>query len=354
MNCLQNATYAGDISLAAKQLPIERLAGKSVLVTGASGLIGSCIVDMLLWCNKNRNADITVYAAGRNGRALQDRFDIAQTDGIFAVQYDATKPIHFDFCADFIIHCASNASPDKYVSEPVDTMMSNIFGMYNILEYAKTVHCQNTVYVSSSEVYGQIASGDPLLETAYGFSDILSVRSSYTSSKRATETLCVGFSKQYDTPVCIVRPGHIYGPTATASDNRVSSAFARDAADGRDLEMKSAGSQIRSYCYCVDCAAAILYVMLRGECGEAYNISNKHSIITIKQMAELLAQAGGVSLHRTVADEEMKKQFNPMDNSSLNSDRLEALGWRGCFNAKDGLYHTVQILREQRGAQNEQ
>ncbi len=352
MNFLQNATYTSDISLAVKQLPIEQLAGKSVLVTGASGLIGSCIVDMLLWLNKNENTNIKVYAAGRKTDALHKRFSASCDDRFVAVQYDATLLIHFDFSVDFIIHCASNASPDKYVSEPVETMMSNIFGMYNILEYAKKVHCENVVYVSSSEVYGQIASAQPLVETAYGFSDILSVRSSYTSSKRATETLCVGFAKQYNVPVCIVRPGHIYGPTATATDNRVSSAFARDAAEGRDIEMKSAGSQIRSYCYCVDCASAILFVMLCGECGEAYNISNKNSIITIKQMAEVLAQAGGVLLRQTVADEEMKKQFNPMDNSSLNSDKLEMLGWSGCFNAKEGLFHTVQILQEQRSMRN--
>lgn len=350
MNCLQNATYIHDISLAAIQLPLDRLTGKSVLVTGASGLIGSCIVDMLLWLNKERDANVTIYAAGRNVETLERRFGISYADRIFAVQYDATKDIHFDFRADFVIHCASNASPDKYVTEPVDTMMSNIFGMHNILKYAHNAACENAVYVSSSEVYGQISSLKPLLETEYGSSDILSVRSSYISSKRATETLCVAFSKQYGIPVSIVRPGHVYGPTATASDNRVSSAFANAAAAGQNIEMKSAGSQIRSYCYCVDCASAILYVMLLGKCGEAYNISNKDSIITIKQMAEILATAGKVELHQSIPDADLQKQFNPMDNSSLNSDKLESLGWRGCFDANEGLCHTVQILQENRNA----
>ncbi len=346
MNCLKNELYSNDISRVADLIPVSKIAGKSFLITGATGLICSCIVDMLLWINRKHDAKILIYVAGRNAAALEERFDIASTGNIFAVDYDATKEIDFNFKSDFIIHGASNASPDKYVKEPVDTMLSNFFGMHNILKYAFQTNAQKTIYISSSEVYGKTATELPILETDYGFSDILAVRSSYTSSKRATETLCVSFAEQYGVPVSIVRPGHIYGPTATSKDNRISSAFAMAAARGDDLVMKSAGSQMRSYCYSVDCASAILWAALFGENGEAYNISNKNSIITIKQMAEKLAQSGNVILHQAVADAEAKKQFNPMDNSSLNSEKLEALGWKGLFDADVGLSHTVQILRE--------
>ncbi len=345
MDYLENDLYVSDLLRAASSIPVEKITGKTFLVTGASGLIGSCVVDMLLLLNKQYKANITIYVAGRDVSRLDKRFDIQNTEGIVGISYDATKEISFDFQADFIIHCASNASPEKYVQEPVDTMLSNFVGMYNILGYARKIHAQKTIYVSSSEVYGKTNSALPILETEYGFSDILNVRSSYNSSKRATETLCISFWKQYAVPVSIVRPGHIYGPTSTIRDNRISSAFAMASARGENLEMKSAGTQIRSYCYCVDCASAILWTLLFGDNGEAYNISNKDSIITIKQMAEILAKAGGVTLCQTIPDAEAQKQFNPMDNSSLNSNKLEALGWRGFFTAEEGLSHTVQILR---------
>ena len=262
------------------------------------------------------------------------------------VAYDATQPISFDFPVDYIIHGASNASPDKYVSEPVDTMLANVSGVNDLLSYAAKVQAKKVVYISSSEVYGQLAHGNPLVENEYGNVDILSVRSAYPMGKRAAETLCIGYASQYGVDVSIVRPGHIYGPTALNSDNRVSSLFARKAAAGEDLVMKSAGTQIRSYCHCIDCGTAILSVLTRGASMQAYNISNKESVITIRQMAEILAKHGNVQLILDIPTAAEQAAFNPMDNSSLNSEKLEALGWQGCFDADLGFAHTVAVLRE--------
>jgi nucleoside-diphosphate-sugar epimerase len=270
---------------------------------------------------------------------------LGEADGLFPVLYDATKPISFDFDADFIIHGASNATPDAYVKYPVDTMLSNILGIHQLLTFAKDHGVQKTVYISSSEVYGSAKRTAAIKEDEYGFTDILNVRSSYPMGKKAAETMCVSFAGQYGTPVSIVRPGHIYGPTATASDMRISSDFARKAAAGETLVMKSAGTQMRSYCHCLDCATAILTVLLKGECGQAYNISNKNAVINIRDMAALLAKAGGVQLVQEIPDSAAKAAFNPMDNSSLNAQRLEALGWEGVFDAEKGLSSTVHILR---------
>ena len=144
----------------------------------------------------------------------------------------------------------------------------------------------------------------------------------------------------------IVRPGHIYGPTASPHDNRVASAWAYSVARGEDIVMKSDGSQIRSYCYCLDCASAILKVLLSGENCHAYNISNPDSIISIKEMAEILAASAGVQLRMELPTEEERKGFNPMSNSSLESTSLLNLGWAGCFDATTGFDHTVRIIRE--------
>ncbi len=144
----------------------------------------------------------------------------------------------------------------------------------------------------------------------------------------------------------IVRPGHIYGPTASEKDIRVSSAWAYAAANGQDIVMKSDGAQIRSYCYCLDCASAILKVLIDGENLKAYNISNSDSVISIREMAELLAKASGVKLKMELPTETEKKRFNPMNNSSLDSTELYRLGWRGLFDAERGFSHTIKIIKD--------
>lgn len=339
-------TYREDVLRALPVLDTDILKGKRVLITGASGLIGSAVTDLLIGCNLEKQAGITIYAAGRNTQKLSERFSHGLDAGLIPVAYDATKAIDFDFPVDYIIHGASNASPDKYVSEPVDTMLANVSGVNNLLSYASKVQTKKVVYISSSEVYGQLAHGSPLVEDEYGNVNILSVRSAYPMGKRAAETLCIGYASQYGVAVSIVRPGHIYGPTALASDMRVSSLFARQAASGTDLVMKSAGTQIRSYCHCIDCATAILAVLTRGESMQAYNISYCQSVITIRQMAEILAKHGNVQLIMDIPTDAEQAAFNPMDNSSLNSEKLEALGWQGCFDAELGFAHTIAVLKE--------
>lgn len=346
MGIWNSRIYQEDILRVLPVLDTDILKGKRILITGASGLIGSAVTDLLISCNLNKQTGNTIYAAGRNPQRLSERFSHGLDAGLIPVAYDATQAISFDFPVDYIIHGASNASPDKYVSEPVDTMLANVSGVNDLLSYACKVQAKKVVYISSSEVYGQLAHGNPLVEDEYGNVNILSVRSAYPMGKRAAETLCIGYASQYGVDVSIVRPGHIYGPTALASDNRVSSLFARKAAAGEDLVMKSAGTQIRSYCHCIDCATAILSVLTRGESMQAYNISNRESVITIRQMAQILAKHGDVQLILDIPTAAEQAAFNPMDNSSLNSEKLEALGWRGCFDAELGFAHTVAVLKD--------
>lgn len=346
MSIWNSCTYRNDISSALPQLDVEELKGKSVLITGASGLIGSTIADLLVGCNLEKQANITIYAAGRSIKKIEDRFSHGLNAGLKPIFYDATCNNLFDFQVDYIIHGASNASPDKYVSEPVDTMLANIMGVHNLLHYAKSIPLTKFVYISSSEVYGILSQEKPLMEDIYGTVDILSPRSSYPMSKQASETLCISYANQYNINVSIVRPGHIYGPTAQHTDKRISSAFAIQAARGETLTMKSAGTQIRSYCHCIDCATAILTVLTRGECKEAYNISNKNSIISIFQMASIIANCANVELQLDLPSHTEVAAFNPMNNSSLNSEKLESLGWNGIFDAQTGFAHTISTLQE--------
>lgn len=327
---------------------LSELEGRSVLITGASGLVCSAVIDLLIRYNETHEKTITIIAAGRRVEKIKNRFgDFLEKDYFFYVPFDASSPDNQIIVpCDYIIHGASNASPELIIKEPVETMMSNVLGMKCLLDYAGNCGTKRVLYISSSEVYGKNGSDQPFSEQEYGFIDILNSRNSYSISKRAAETLCVSYSDECGIDSVIARPGHIYGPTASPMDNRVSSAWAYAAARGDNIIMKSDGSQKRSYCYCLDCASAILYILLRGSVCSAYNISNPESIVTIRQMARIISEVANVEVVSELPSEIEKKGFNPMSNSSLRSDSLLALGWHGVYDARRGFDHTVRILKE--------
>lgn len=344
-----NELWISDIDKVMEVVPeLDILSGKSIMITGAAGLICSSVVDILFRYNDKHEKKIKILAAGRWLEEMTVRFkDMVNRDDFIFVEYDAAKTDNtLDVRADYIIHGASNAFPGMIVKEPVETMLSNFLGMKYLLDYAKENGTKRILYISSSEVYGEKEGNEPYKEGQYGFIDLLNSRNSYSVGKRAAETLCASYADEYGVESVIVRPGHIYGPTASPRDNRVSSAWAYSAARGEDIVMKSDGAQIRSYCYCLDCASAILKVLLSGQNCQAYNISNPESIISIKEMAEILSNSAGVNLKVEIATEEERKGFNPMSNSSLESSSLLELGWRGRFDANIGFSHTVNILRD--------
>ena len=344
-----NPTWISDIDKVIEVVPeLDRLAGKSLMITGAAGLVCSAIVDIIFRYNDTHDEKIQVLAAGRWPEEMSARFgDLVNREDFTFVVYDASKTDNvIDVHADYIIHGASNASPNMIVKEPVETMMSNFLGMKYLLDYAKEQGTTRILYISSSEVYGEKEGTEPYKEGQYGYIDLLKSRNSYSVGKRAAETLCASYADEYGMESVIVRPGHIYGPTASPFDKRVASAWSYAVAKGEDIVMKSDGSQIRSYCYCLDCASAMLKVLLCGENCHAYNISNPDSIISIKDMAEILSKSAGVELRMELPTEEERKGFNPMSNSSLESASLTGLGWHGCFDAETGFGHTVKILKE--------
>lgn len=349
MGILNSNLWISDLDETIGTLPeLDELAGKSVMITGCSGLICSAFVDILIRWNETHEEKIQILAAGRSEiKVLKRFFPYSDENWFVFVPYDSSSTENaLTLPCDYIIHGASNASPNKIVKEPVETMMSNFVGMRYLLDYARRVGSRRLLYISTSEVYGRKEHNNPSKIDEYGWIDLLNPRSSYSIGKCAAETLCVSYYDEYGVESVIIRPGHIYGPTASEYDSRVSSAWAYDVARGKDIVMKSDGAQIRSYCYCLDSASAVLKVLLNGEPVHAYNISNPDSIINIRGMAEILARSAGVELKMELPTEAEKKGFNPMSNSSLDSTELLALGWKGLFNAERGFSHTVNILKE--------
>ena len=342
---IYNDNYFQEIDFAInKNIVLKSLKNQTIFITGASGLIGSTVADVLLLLNRNYGANLKLILAGRDKNRIKQRF-YAFKDGEDYVfyQYDATKEIEIPNC-NFVIHGASNADPIAFSKFPVETMTANFLGLNNILKSCIDKKTK-VVYISSSEVYGQKNNNLPFNEDDFGFVDILNPRACYPSSKRASETLCSSYYAEYGVECVIVRPGHIYGPQITESDSRASSQFMRKASAKENIVMKSAGSQLRSYCHSVDCATAILTVMLNGILSTAYNISNKNSIVNIRTLAECMAKVFGVDIVFENPSDIEKRGYNLMENSSLNATELEKLNWNAVFDLQKGVENCFKFFR---------
>lgn len=318
---------------------------KKILITGANGLIGSALVDCLIYLNLFENFHIEIYAATRNVNVSTNRFHTNfELPFLHFVVYDAMAKFESSISYNYIIHCAGNAHPDAYRNEPVETMLANILGLNELLNYGSTIPGLKTLYISSSEVYGNNCKNISWEEDSVGDVEILNPRSCYPMSKRASETLCSSYIKEFNSDIVIARPGHIYGPTMTESDSRASAQFLRNAKCKNDIVMKSAGTQLRSYCHALDCASALLVILLRGICGEAYNISNRSSVVTIRYFAEVCAKQSGTKVIFEKPTDAELSSYNQMDHSDLNSEKLEMIGWHGVWGIEDGIGETLSVL----------
>lgn len=346
MNLRQSKLYTEDLETTlAHAVDIEKLYGKKVLITGATGTIGSFAADALIHLNQKVKANIRVLLAGRSVEKLQNQF--GNHDNVKYLSYDLNAPIEFDEAIDYVIHAAGNAHSAAFNGDPVGTIVGNIDSTHRLLEYMKNHGGKRCLYVSSGEVYGQgDISLDAFDETYSGYLDILSARSCYPLSKRMTENLCVSYWKQYDIESVIVRPCHTYGPFMTPSDNRAHTQFLHNALSGEDVVMKSAGTQMRSYNYVADCVAGLLTVLVNGNVGEAYNLANPKVRVTIAEFAEKIATAEECKVIFDDPTEADVANRSPIPKQILATEKLESLGWQPAFSIDLGIRHTLDILKE--------
>lgn len=328
--------YQQDLSKVAATLSLPD--NCNILITGATGLIGGCLTDLLM-----HYTACHVYALGRNAMRAKKRFSFYWDDTRFHfLEHDICQPLKSNIDFHYIIHAASNASPNFFQQSPVEVMKANLHGLCHLVEYGLQHHLLRMVYVSSGEVYGE-GDGSIFTEQSSGHIDILSPRACYPSSKRAAETLCASYRQEYGVEIVIARPCHTYGPHFTESDNRVYAQFIRNVLAGDNIVMKSEGLQYRSWVYVVDCAAAILTLLMKGHSGEAYNVADTNSNITIRELAEKIATIGGKQVMMNIQD---GGNTTPITKAVFATDKLEQLGWKPLYNIDEGLQHTILTQRQ--------
>ena len=323
----------------------QQLAGQRVLVTGASGFLAAYIVEVLLFLNEKRNCGIAVSALVRDLARAQQRFAAysGRSDLEYIVQ-DVCLPIPAGQRFDYIIHAASPASPKYYGGDPVGTLMPNIIGTHHLLDRAVRDQSRGVLMISSSEVYGSLADDKPVAEHEFGGLDPATVRACYAESKRAAETMCVAWAKQYGIPVKIVRPFHTYGPGLRLDDGRVFADFVRDIVAGKDIRMASDGQAIRAFCYVRDAVTGFFTVLLKGGSGEAYNIGNPDGALKIIELASLLVGLFPESNLRVIQD--ASNQATTYVKSSVSRSvpdiaKAGLLGWWPRISVTDGFRRTI-------------
>lgn len=349
---LQSENYRADLKNALYgTVNAQKLYHKSILITGATGLIGSFAADMLLYVNRTENAEIEIYLLARDEKRLRERFasSLDEKRLHFVIQ-DVVNPLELNEAVDYIIHAAGDGFPAAFREHPVETMMPALLGTYQLLQYALHNAKKNTVqkflYVSSGEVYGKILGMEHAFrEKECGYLDSMSVRSCYPMAKRCAETLCVSFGAQYHIPVVAVRPSHVYGACTSINDNRATVQFLNDAAAGKNIILHSAGKQMRSYTYVADCVSGIFTALLNGTDGEAYNIANADSRVTVVGFAEILAKKANVECVMKEPDMNEKQEQTPIEYAVLDSSKLELFGWKGQYDIEKGIKNMFDIRK---------
>ena len=350
---IQNSiVYKEDIfSILCSDLDWSKLNNKSILITGASGMNGSFLVDLLMQRNKEYRSNICIYALGRNKERAKMRFSpYFQDDKFKFIEHDINDELQEIGNINYIIHAASNTHPVAYSTDPVGTITTNILGTYNLLNYASKHKVERFIFLSSVEIYGENRGDvEKFDETYCGYIDSNTLRAGYPESKRAGEALCNAFIKKYNIDVVIPRLSRVYGPTSLSSDSKALSQFINNAVNDEDIVLKSKGNQHYSYCYVADVVGAILTILIKGKSGEAYNVSDDYSNITLRQLAEILSSVNNRKVIYRLPDEEELVGFSKVTKAILDNSKLSKLGWKAKYDINKGLSQTVKVKRELRG-----
>ena len=331
-------------TIIAEDLSWEKLKNKTVMITGASGMVGSYMLYVLLMLNDEKHYGIKVDAVMRNVNKLPE--EIRNREDVNVVVADVTKDIPDVGDIDYIIHAASPASPLIMQNQPVETIAANTIGTFKTLELVKEKNAEGYLFISSREIYGQPDEGQEFFyENTYGFVDQLNPRSCYSEGKKAAETMCVCFHEEYGLNTKIARLAHTYGPGMSIYDGRVQADFLKNVYHNEDIVLKSEGTAVRTYTYIADAIAGMYRILLDSE-DIVYNIGNEAGKVSIRDLAEILVSIYPERGLKLVFDipEGGTKGTAPYTLGILSSEKLRKLGWYPKYSVKDGFKRTLEYL----------
>lgn len=310
-------------------IPWNNLKGSTILVTGATGLIGYTLVNALLYVNRVKELELSVLALVRDEKRAGQRFGdaLADSSSLHFIEGTVEDLPQIDCPVRYIVHGASQTSSKAFIQQPVETIYTALHGTENLLKLAKEKRIKGMVYLSSMEVYGHPQKGHKVKENEIGMLSSLDLRNSYPISKLQCESLCNAYAAEYGVPVMSLRLTQTFGPGVNYNDGRIFAEFGRCVREKRDIVLKTKGETERSYLYTADAATAILTVLLKGTPGQAYNAADESTYCSIAEMAEKVAKMGGIQVQFKLTDNKVSG-FPDALYMDLDTTMLKELGWR--------------------------
>ena len=301
---------------------------KTVLITGATGLIGTCLINLLDYANQQLNLNINILAFVRNETKATERFKEVLSHGKLKLIIGSVESLpEFDMPIDYIVHGASQTASKEFIQHAVETIETSVLGTINLLNLAKEKAVKGFVYLSSMEVYGSPERGCKVSENEIGKMSPLNIRNSYPIAKVMSEAICCAYAEEYGVPARICRLTQTFGPEIGDNDNRLFAYFVRCIRDGNNIVLKTKGESERCYLHTTDAATSIITILLKGQSGRAYNAADKSTYCSIAEIAEKLAAENGIKVEYNIQDEKTNG-FPKTMYINLDTSLLEELGWR--------------------------
>lgn len=322
-----------DIELIAEQnLNWDVLTGKTIMISGGTGFIGSFIINVFRYRNKKYHQGIKVVSLSRHGECSDDTVEY--------LTHDILYPLSYEKNVDYVLHLASNTHPYQYAKDPVGTITTNVIGCNNLLSFSKEHGISKFILASSVEIYGE-GTASLMNESYCGYLDCNNARSGYNEAKRTCEALCQSYKKQYGLDVVIARFARVFGPDKK-EDTKAMAQFISNAINNEDIVLKSKGLQRFSYCYVADAANAIIHLMLCGVSGEAYNIAADDDGKTLGDYAEYIA---GLANRKVIYDIQNNDSASKATYALLDTSKIKELGWKPLFDVCDAIKRTFLIYK---------
>lgn len=352
-----NRILANDFEeLYTRRFEWDNLNKATVLISGAYGMLASYMLMFLCYLGEHKGFDIKIIAVVRSREKFCRRLpEYGKMGRIEIYESCMLSPLEIEGKVDYIIHAASPATPNCFSTAPVDVIAANTVGTYHLLELAVRKKVKGFLLFSSGDVYGDTGEETEIKESTLGKIDTLDMHSCYGEGKRAAETMCMCYYKQYGVPVKIARLAHTYSPTMEIKkDSRVFASFVKNIMEGKNIVMYSDGKAFRSFCYVEDAAYGFFMILLTGASGEAYNVCSEQQIVSIRELAETLAgiyPEKGIKVvqrERDRADAYLPNKVFKGHVAHLSNEKLRRLGWEEKVGIREGFKRVLAYLEIER------